>query len=153
MALAVENVSLVVAGDVVGRRLVEIEARVGLETVLPRRREKRLVRGVRVGAIRHRERAIVAAILAFSALVSLRTLQQRQQIVVAPAGVAQILPAIEAEAMTANERHRVGGARAADRLAAGKRDAAVLHPRFRLRRVGPVEFRSEEGQPAPWRAD
>src|SRR5688572_28780591 len=35
VTFTVQNVSLVIAGDVVRRRLVEVEARVGLETVLP----------------------------------------------------------------------------------------------------------------------
>ena len=108
---------------------------------------------MRIGAQRDRERTIAAAIRRLAHLVALGLLEIGQQRFVSPTRIAGAFPAIETELVAANEGHRVDRARSAVRLAARKRDAAVLQPRLGLRGIAPVEFRSDQRRPLARRRD
>ena len=117
---------------------VEIEPRVGPETVLHRGGKESAMSIMRILAVRDRERPG-------------GLLEGREQLVVAPAFVAELTPSVETEPVTTNERHRVDGARTAVSLAPRHRDASIEQTGFGLGSIGPVVLRAQKRYPFPGR--
>src|SRR5262249_44360357 len=65
-------------------------------------------------------------------------LEQRQDIAIAPPGIAEVRPGVEIRAISAREDHPVEAARPAENLPARMRDPAAAEVRLRGSRVAPV---------------
>ncbi len=149
MPSAVQDVLLIEAGDVQGRGPVEVEAGVGLETVLRGRGQERAVALMRIRAVRNRERALSAPVGGASLIVAFGTLEEREHVIVAPARVAQVAPAIEARPVAADMRHGVDGAGSAVGLAARELERPALKAGLGFGAIGPIVGGSDQRHPTP----
>ncbi len=98
-----------------------------------------------VGDVRYRDRPAAAAPAVLAREVVLHRAEMGQQIVIAPAGIAQIAPAVVILGLTANEHHRIDRTRPAQNLATRPIADAAVRARVRFGPVAPVEPRMMEG--------
>src|SRR5499426_4694739 len=98
---------------------------------------------VEVPGALHADRAARAAELTFTVLPVLRPLEQGQDGVEVPAGVAGLRPAVVVGPVAAGPDHAVDAARPAEHLAERQGDGAASDVRARLVMVGPVVARAE----------
>ncbi len=119
------------------------------EAVLRGRGQERAVTVMRIRAARNREKAITAPVGGAARIVSLRTLEEREHVVVAPARVAEVAPAVEASPVTADMRHGVDGARTAVDLAARAEQHPALQAGLGLGAIAPVVGGSHQRYPTP----
>ena len=96
-------------------------------------------------AIGHVERPAGAAPAIGARLVVLDRLEDRQQIVIAPARVAGVAPLVEVGGVAAHPDHGVDGGGAAEQLAARPVVGIAGEPRVGFGLVVPVDGRVEEG--------
>ena len=90
---------------------------------------------------RHAQRPAVAVVLARAELVVLGALEHRQDVVVAPAGIAEVAPGVVVGAVAADVDHRVRRRAAAERLAARLVDRRARRAAARARCGSPSRTR------------
>ena len=97
--------------------------------------------GQRIGVapVRHRQRAAGAVIFVGAALLVLGLLEVGQHVVITPAGIAALAPAIVILVLAAHIQQAVDRARSAQHLAARLKHLAAVQPRLRLGLVHPVD--------------
>ena len=143
------HAAAVLRGDLVDadaflRRAVEvgIEGQAGR----PSRLQVEPGEGVHMGGhVADMDRAAPAAPVVGAGLVVLDRLEEGQQIVIAPAGIAGRRPGIVVGALAADPHHRVDRGGAAEQLAARPVVGIAGQPRVRLGAKVPVHLRVEEG--------
>ena len=125
------------AGDALGP--VDVQVVDQLVAGLRRGLELRVDQRAHRAAVGDRERAADAVELALATLVVLGALEVRQDLVVRPAGAAELRPLVEVGAVSPQVDHRVDRARAADHAPAREVQPAPAETRLGLAVEVPVE--------------
>src|SRR5262249_56695935 len=104
-----------------------------------RRLEEGLARRVRLAYVGDRERPAGAVQRVLAALLVLGAAEVGQHVLEAPAGVAELAPAVVVGVLAAHIEEAVDRARAAEQLAARLDDPAVVELGLRLGGIEPVD--------------
>src|SRR5262249_49535040 len=124
------DAELIVADRFFGRVDIEIPVRAAAEAEFYTAFDERLRYGRRLRVITDGQRPAPSAKLIRAAAIIFRATEVWQDILVAPAIVAQVIPMIKVEAMAANEDHRIRGTCSAERLAAVAVNTTAIEPRL-----------------------
>jgi hypothetical protein len=121
-----------------------VEVRVELVAREPARLDHRLDHRAHGAAVGHAQRPADAVERVLAALVVLRALEVRKDVLVAPAFGAAGRPLVVVGSVAADVDHRVDGAGAADDLAARHREPTIAEAGFRVAVEIPVDGRLEQ---------
>ena len=135
MALAVADGELQIADAVL---IAVIEVAVAGEALLGRGRDEKVGETVVHDRIGDAEFASAATKRALASLVALTALEQRQDIVPAPAGVSQLPPVLVVQRVAANIEHAVDGARPAQPPPPRPIEPPAVQMRLGLGEIAPV---------------
>src|ERR1700730_12576261 len=135
-AHAVAHRGLVIAGAFLRRAVEIVVARIA---ALQRRLDIGFGERMPVAQVRNRERSAGAMELIRAALVGFRLAKIGQDVVEAPAGIAELPPIVEVLSLSADVDQPIDRTGAAENLAARRDDLAIVAFGLRLGRVAPIE--------------
>ena len=116
-----------------------IEIGIGGDADFSRGHDKGFRQGILVAPVGHRQRPVPAVIFIRTALLALRFLEIGQHVLIAPAGIAALAPAIVILVLAAHVQQPVDRTRTAEHFSARLEHLPAVQARFRLGLVHPVD--------------